>query len=82
MRRRLDRPAAFAQSRHGSGVACGLVCPNKFPEDIRETTRAFYRLFYDVDPRRSQGSTPCLAAPVWILARPFFILVDGRPVPS
>jgi hypothetical protein len=64
----------------GLAWLAGLAYPDKFPEDICETTRAFCRPFYDVDPRRSQGSVLSLTAPVGTPVQPFFVLI-ARPAP-
>lgn len=68
----LDRPAAVAQSIMGLKRLTGLFFADKFPKDLRETTRAFYRLFYRVDLTEpeldtliawSEGQTTCWPRP-------------------
>jgi iron complex transport system substrate-binding protein len=44
----IDRPPSLNRAI-GLKWLAGLFYPDKFPEDLRETTRAFYRLFYHVD---------------------------------
>jgi iron complex transport system substrate-binding protein len=44
----IDRPPA-SNRVIGLKWLAGLFCPN-LSQDLRETTRAFYRLFYHVDP--------------------------------
>jgi iron complex transport system substrate-binding protein len=44
----IDRPPSLNRVI-GLKWLAGLFYPDKFPEDLRETTRAFYRLFYHVD---------------------------------
>jgi iron complex transport system substrate-binding protein len=45
----IDRPPSLNRVI-GLKWLAGLFYPDKFPADLRETTRAFYRLFYHVDP--------------------------------
>ena len=49
--------ATIPQSGHRSEMACGAVLPDTLPEDLRETTRTFYRLFYHVEPTEPQLDT-------------------------
>jgi iron complex transport system substrate-binding protein len=44
----IDRPPSLNRVI-GLKWLAGLFYPDKFPADLRETTRAFYRLFYHVD---------------------------------
>ncbi len=44
----IDRPPSLNRVI-GLKWLAGLFYPEKFPQDLRETTRAFYRLFYHVD---------------------------------
>jgi iron complex transport system substrate-binding protein len=44
----IDRPPSLNRVI-GLKWLAGLFYPDKFPDDLRETTRAFYRLFYHVD---------------------------------
>jgi iron complex transport system substrate-binding protein len=45
----IDRPPSLNRII-GLEWLAGLFYPDKFPQELRETTRAFYRLFYHVDP--------------------------------
>jgi iron complex transport system substrate-binding protein len=45
---RLDRPAALVEPADGPALA-GLFYPEQWDGDLREETRAFYRLYYHVD---------------------------------
>src|SRR5262249_54828599 len=45
----IDRPPSLNRVM-GLKWLAGLFYPDKFPEDLRETTRGFYRLFYHVEP--------------------------------
>jgi len=49
----IDRPPSVNRII-GLKWLAGLFYPDKFPEDLRETTRTFYRLFYHVDPTEPQ----------------------------
>jgi iron complex transport system substrate-binding protein len=49
----IDRPPSLNRVM-GLKWLAGLFYPNKFPEDLRESTREFYRLFYHVDPTESE----------------------------
>jgi iron complex transport system substrate-binding protein len=44
----IDRPPSLNRVM-GLQWLAGLFYPDKFPADLRETTRSFYRLFYHVD---------------------------------
>ena len=44
----IDRPPSVNRVI-GLKWLAGLFYPDRFPQDLRETTRAFYRLFYHVD---------------------------------
>ena len=52
----IDRPPSLNRVT-GLKWLAGLFYPDKFPQDLRETTRAFYRLFYHVDPSDPQLDT-------------------------
>jgi iron complex transport system substrate-binding protein len=52
----IDRPPSLNRVI-GLKWLAGLFYPDKFREDLRETTRAFYRLFYHVDPREPELDT-------------------------
>jgi iron complex transport system substrate-binding protein len=45
----IDRPPSVNRVI-GLKWLAGLFYPDRFPDDLRETTRVFYRLFYHVDP--------------------------------
>jgi iron complex transport system substrate-binding protein len=49
----IDRPPSLNRVISLKWLA-GLFYPDKFTADLRETTRAFYRLFYHVDPSDSE----------------------------
>jgi iron complex transport system substrate-binding protein len=52
----IDRPPSLNRVI-GLKWLAGLFYPDKFPEDLRETTRTFYRLFYHVEPTEPQLDT-------------------------
>jgi iron complex transport system substrate-binding protein len=52
----IDRPPSLNRVI-GLRWLAGLFYPDKFREDLRETTRAFYRLFYQVQPTEPQLDT-------------------------
>jgi iron complex transport system substrate-binding protein len=52
----IDRPPSLNRVI-GLKWLAGLFYPDKFREDLRETTRAFYRLFYHVDPSEPELDT-------------------------
>jgi iron complex transport system substrate-binding protein len=52
----IDRPPSLNRVI-GLRWLAGLFYPDKFPEDLRETTRTFYRLFYHVEPTEPQLDT-------------------------
>jgi iron complex transport system substrate-binding protein len=52
----IDRPPSLNRVI-GLKWLAGVFYPDKFPEDLRETTRAFYRLFYHVEPTEPQLDT-------------------------
>ena len=52
----IDRPPSLNRVI-GLKWLAGLFYPEKFPADLRETTRAFYRLFYHVDPSEPELDT-------------------------
>ena len=52
----IDRPPSLNRVI-GLKWLAGLFYPDKFPDDLRETTRAFYRLFYHVDPSEPELDT-------------------------
>jgi iron complex transport system substrate-binding protein len=52
----IDRPPSLNRVI-GLKWLAGLFYPEKFPEDLRETTRGFYRLFYHVDPTDAELDT-------------------------
>ena len=53
----IDRPPSLNRVI-GLKWLAGLFYPDKFTADLRETTRAFYRLFYHVDPSDAELDTP------------------------
>ena len=67
----IDRPPSVNRVI-GLKWLAGLFYPDRFPENLRETTRTFYRLFYHVDLTEpqldtliawSKGQTPSQQAP-------------------
>ena len=52
----IDRPPSLNRVI-GLKWLAGLFYPERFPQDLRETTRAFYRLFYHVDPSEPELDT-------------------------
>jgi iron complex transport system substrate-binding protein len=52
----IDRPPSLNRVI-GLRWLAGLFYPDRFPEDLRETTRTFYRLFYHVEPTEPQLDT-------------------------
>ena len=52
----IDRPPSVNRVI-GLKWLAGLFYPDRFAEDLRETTRTFYRLFYHVDPTEPQLDT-------------------------
>jgi iron complex transport system substrate-binding protein len=67
----IDRPPSLNRVI-GLKWLAGLFYPDRFPENLRETTRTFYRLFYHVDLTEpqldtliawSKGQTPSQQAP-------------------
>jgi iron complex transport system substrate-binding protein len=52
----IDRPPSLNRIIGLKWVA-GLLYPDKFPADLRETTRTFYRLFYHVNPSEPELDT-------------------------
>lgn len=67
----IDRPPSVNRVI-GLKWLAGLFYPDRFAEDLRETTRTFYRLFYHVDPTEpeldtliawSKGQAPSRQAP-------------------
>jgi iron complex transport system substrate-binding protein len=67
----IDRPPSLNRVM-GLKWLAGVFYPDLFPEDLSQTTREFYRLFYQVDPSDaeldtliawSKGQAPSQGAP-------------------